>query len=198
MRRFVVIGQKATASGDFSLEDLPGSSGRLDVLLRCLRAALLVSHGVRKDTVVYLVLLGGPMAPRALRVDGSQASFVRPDERSLARTVKKLLALPRGEAGFAPLSHGFALAEGGLETVLADLGSFRAYLLDERAPDVRTVTLDPERPVFFVGDHIGLGAEARARLGLLGAVPVSVGPVSLHADDAVAVVSNELDRRASA
>ena len=41
-RRFVVIGQQASASPDFSLLDLPGTSGRLDVLLRCLRAALLV------------------------------------------------------------------------------------------------------------------------------------------------------------
>ena len=58
-RRFVVIGQSATASPDFSLVDIAGTSGRLDVLLRCLRAALLVSHGLRRDTVVYLVLLGG-------------------------------------------------------------------------------------------------------------------------------------------
>ncbi|MEO5728597.1 MAG: tRNA (pseudouridine(54)-N(1))-methyltransferase TrmY, partial [Byssovorax sp.] len=44
MRRFIVIGQRATASPDFSLINLPASSGRLDVLLRCLRAALLFSH----------------------------------------------------------------------------------------------------------------------------------------------------------
>src|SRR3954468_10373902 len=91
MRRFVVIGQKAIASPDFSLTDLPGTSGRLDVLLRCLRAALLVSHGLRRDTIVYLVLLGGEGAPRVLRVDGSAIRFVRPDERALALLVQKAL-----------------------------------------------------------------------------------------------------------
>src|SRR3954465_7473050 len=92
MRRFIVIGQKATASPDFSLTNLPASSGRLDVLLRCLRAALLFSHGLRRDTVVYLVLLGGPRAPRTLRIEGASAGYVRPDERALAVMVQKALA----------------------------------------------------------------------------------------------------------
>ena len=46
--------------------------------------------------------------------------------------------------------------------------------------------------VFILGDHLGLSAEARALLGE--ARSISVGPVSIHADDAVAVVQNELDR----
>jgi tRNA (pseudouridine54-N1)-methyltransferase len=195
MRRFVVIGQKASASAEFSLDDLPGSSGRLDVLLRCVRAALLVSHGVRKDTVVYLVLLGGAAAPRALRVDGSIAEYLRPDERSLARTVQKVLATAGEGPSFAVRSHGFALAEGGLDAVLADLGTFTPYVLDEAGPDVRGVQVEEGDPVFFVGDHAGLDETARAALARLHARHVSVGPVSLHADDAIAVVSNELDRR---
>src|SRR3954447_2632757 len=115
MRRFVVVGQRATASPDFSLLDMPGTSGRLDVLLRCLRAALLVSHGLRRDTRVYLVLLGGPEAPRTYRVDGKDARFVRPDERSLAVTIQKGLSrVPAGE-GFWAMRPGFAVANGGLD-----------------------------------------------------------------------------------
>src|SRR5260370_886010 len=79
VRRFVVIGQQASASNDFSLDDLPGSSGRLDVLLRCVRAALLVSHGLRRDVVVYLVLLGGRHAPRGcLAAIGARSIRVGP------------------------------------------------------------------------------------------------------------------------
>src|SRR5436189_6123979 len=88
VRRFVVVGQTASASGEFSTEDLPSSGGRIDVLLRCVRAALLVSHGVRRDVIVYLVLGGGPSAPRVLRFSGCDAQFLRPDERSLALLVK--------------------------------------------------------------------------------------------------------------
>ena len=145
MRRFIVVGQKALASPEFSLDDLPGTSGRLDVLLRCLRAALLVSHGVRSDTVVYLVLLGGPRAPRTIRVDGRSAEYVRPDERSLAVTIEKALARPAGSNGFGSPVRGVAVAEGGVDAVIADLGPFTPYVLDERAEDVRGASLDLRR-----------------------------------------------------
>jgi tRNA (pseudouridine54-N1)-methyltransferase len=197
MRRFVVLGQRASASGDFELDDLPGTSGRLDVLLRCLRAALLVSHGVRRDTVAYLVLLGGPAAPRTLRVDGRTAEYLRPDERSLARAIKKVLATCGDGAGFVERSHGFALADGGLEAVLADLGTSTPYVLAEGAADLRAAEVDLDNPVFFLGDHVGFEEAARERLEALGALRVGIGPVSVHADDAIAIVSNELDRRRS-
>ena len=75
---------------------------------------------------------------------------------------------------------------------LADLGPGPRYLLDEQATvDLRDRAIDAD-PVFILGDHLGLSAEARALLGE--ARSISVGPVSIHADDAVAVVQNELDR----
>ena len=46
-----------------------------------------------------------------------------------------------------------------------------------------------------MGDHLGFDEATRARLAGLGAAAVGVGPVSVHADDAIVIVSNELDRR---
>jgi tRNA (pseudouridine54-N1)-methyltransferase len=201
MRRLVVIGQRALASPEFSLIDIPGTSGRLDVLLRCLRAALLVSHGLRRDTVVYLVLLGGPSAPRTLRFDGAASKYLRPDERSLATSVKKALAATGATAepavpGFTIVRPGIARAEGGLDAVLADLGdASQLYVLEEGGPDLRDTAIDPRDPVFFVGDHLGFDDATRARLASLGARPISVGPTSVHAEDAVTIRCNELDRR---
>lgn len=195
MRRFIVIGQRATASPDFSLTNLPASSGRLDVLLRCLRAALLFSHGLRRDTVVYLVLLGGPRAPRSLRIEGATARFLRPDERSLAVLAQKVLAAPAEGSGFVAVRPGIAVAEGGLDAVLADLGPTALYVLEEGAPDLRDAALDEPDSAFFLGDHVGFDETTRARLAALGATAVGVGPVSVHADDAVVLVHNELDRR---
>ena len=198
LRRIVVIGQKATASPEFLLNDLPGTSGRLDVLLRCVRAALLVSHGLRGDTIVYLVLLGGPRAPRTLRVEGAVAAYVRPDERALGNLAQKALAKPAGERGFSLFRRGIAVGEGGLDLVLDDLGACTPYVLEEDAPDVRDASLTrvPGLPdAFFIGDHLGFDEATRARLASIGAKPISVGPVSVHADDAVALIVNELDRR---
>lgn len=201
MRRFVVIGQRATASPDFSLSDLPSSSGRLDVLLRCLRAAFLVSHGLRRDTVVYLVLLGGPSAPRTLRIDGASVRFLRPDERSLAVTVQKALAEPAEGTGFVTVRPGIAVAAGGLSAVMNDLelaAPLAFFVLEEGAPDLRDAPLAGPDPVFFFGDHLGFHEASRARLSELGATAVGLGPVSVHADDAVVLVAHELDRRDAA
>jgi tRNA (pseudouridine54-N1)-methyltransferase len=195
VRHFVLIGRRATAGPEFSLSNLPPSSGRLDVLLRCLRAALLVSHGVRRDTVVYLVLLGDPGAPRVVRVEGATVKWLRPDERSLAVLVQKTLAAPRGGEGFVTVRPGIAVAEGALEVVLGDVGSATPYVLEEGATDLRVAALDSGNAVFFVGDDAGFDEATRTRLRALGTIAIGVGPVSLHADDVVAVVGNELDRR---
>lgn len=196
MRRFVVIGQKATASPDFSLDDLPGSSGRLDVLLRCVRAALLVSHGVRRDAVVYLVLGGGPRAPRTVKLDGAAAEYLRPDERSLAGAVRSMLGWTEDRPAFAEPLRGVSIARGGLDVVLADAGACTKYVLEPGGRDVRDAALELSDALFFVGDHLGFDEATRERLATLGASPLSVGPLGVHADDAVCVVSNELDRRA--
>jgi tRNA (pseudouridine54-N1)-methyltransferase len=203
-RRFVIVGQKATASPDFSLIDIAGTSGRLDILLRCLRSALLVSHGLRRDTIVYLVLLGGELAPRVLRVDGRHVRFIRPDERMLAILVQKALARAPADAPsgvFVELRPGLAVARGGVEAVLADVAASASstatatYVLEENARDLREGPLASHDVVVFVGDHHGFDEATRARLNELGAVAIGVGPISVHADDAITIVCNEMDRR---
>jgi tRNA (pseudouridine54-N1)-methyltransferase len=195
MRHFVVIGQRATASPDFLLVDIPSTSGRLDVLLRCLRAAMLVSHGVRRDATTYLVLLGGPNAPRTVRFDGSAARYLRPDERSLATVLQKALATECTGAGFVAVRTGVAVASGGLDVVLADLPEATLFMLDEAGSDLRDPTIELRDAVFFVGDHVGFDETVRAQLTALGARILSVGPLTLQAEDVVTIVGNELDRR---
>jgi tRNA (pseudouridine54-N1)-methyltransferase len=198
LRRFVLIGQTASASGDFSLENLPSSSGRLDALLRALRAALLVSHAVRTNACVYLVLRGGPKAPRVLRVDGARVKFLRPDERSLALLIKKTLdAAPPALSELTELRPGVDLRDGDLAELLSELADAPSYVLEEGGADVRTAAL-PEDAWFFLGDHQGFDAASRELLGARGAATLSVGPRSLHAEDVVTLLNNELDRRSPA
>lgn len=194
MRNFVVIGQTALASGEFSVEDLPGSSGRIDVLLRCVRAALLVSHGLRRDVRVYLVLRGGSQ-PRVVRVSGQSAKFLRPDERSLAILFKKTLAVPSSRSELVEVRPGLSSCTGDLDVVLADLGDAPRYVLHEQGADLRQHVFSGPDATFFIGDHSGFDAPTLAVLDAAGGTRVSVGPLSLHSDDVVSVVSNELDYR---
>jgi tRNA (pseudouridine54-N1)-methyltransferase len=195
-RRFVVVGRTASASGDFSTEDVPSSGGRIDILLRCVRAALLFSHGVRRNVVVYLVLRGGERAPRVLRVSGRDVQFLRPDERSLAHLVKKSLSVPVTTGGaFVEVRPGISVADGDIEAVVADAPEAIPYHLAEGGPDIRADPMDALDALFILGDHLGLDAETLTRLEGMRCRVIGVGPVSLHTDDVVTLVTNELDRR---
>ena len=197
MRRFVIIGQSALASDDFLLEDFAGTSGRLDVLSRAVRPALLFSHRLRRDAIAYLVLLGGPRAPRTIRVEGAVAKYVRPDERSFAGLIKKVLARRDDEStsGFVEIKPGMAVARGGVEVALADMPGAALWILEEGALDAREADLSAPDVAFFLGDHRGFDEAARAVLVAAGARTIGVGPVSIHTEDVIAVLANELDRR---
>ncbi len=49
MRQFVIIGHDAPTTPEFSLDDLAGAAGRLDVLCRCVTSAFLLRHAIRED-----------------------------------------------------------------------------------------------------------------------------------------------------
>jgi tRNA (pseudouridine54-N1)-methyltransferase len=199
VRRFVLIGQTASASGNFSLEDLPGSSGRLDVLLRSVRAALLVSHGLRRNVLVYLVLRGGGVPSRLLRIDGRTVKFLRPDERSLAILLQKTLSAVEAPSDtFSEIRPGLELRAGDVPELLAEVGTTPCYLLHEDGQDIRAQSFSDVtdgEAWFFIGDHLGFDPGTLASLEQRGCRRVSVGPVSVHSDDVVTLISNELDRR---
>ncbi|HXW98392.1 MAG TPA: tRNA (pseudouridine(54)-N(1))-methyltransferase TrmY, partial [Methanomicrobiales archaeon] len=112
MRTFAVVGHLAPTGDGFTLEDLPGSAGRFDVLCRCVNAALSLSHGIRRDAEVHLLLLGQPSPPKDLLVKGSEVRSLSPDERSTAALLRKALALPVGES-FREASPGILVRRGG-------------------------------------------------------------------------------------
>lgn len=196
MRRFVVVGQRARSDGNFLLADIPSTSGRVDVLLRALRAALLVSHSVRRDTVVYLVLLGSPERVRTVRVEGAASRYLRPDERSLATTLKKALLCPISEATFTHVRPGISVAAEGIACVLPELTHSRLYLLEPGGTDARACDFSHADNTFLLGDHLGIAPELREQWMQLGALSISVGPVALYTEDTIALVANELDRHA--
>jgi tRNA (pseudouridine54-N1)-methyltransferase len=198
MRTFVIVGNTAHASAQVRLNDLPSTSGRLDVLTRCIRAALCISHGVRRDVRVYLVLLGDRM-PRTVRIEGRDARFIRPDERPLATLLLKAMARVESEhPTFVEQRSGIAVACAGLEVVLAELSSGAGapplFLLEEGAPTPLPSALVDA--VFFIGDHKGFDPSTRAALIDAGAQPLGLGAISLHSDDVVTVLHHVLDRGA--
>ena len=187
MRTFAVVGHLAPTGDGFTLDDLPGSAGRLDILCRCVNAALSISHGIRRDAEIHLILLGPPSPPKDLLLQGSAVRSLSPDERSTAALLRKALALPAGEV-FRESSPGIQVRRGGLHGLV--LGGDYA-VLSESGQDMRTVKNLPA--AFLLSDHMEFTAEEEAVLP--GLPRISVGPKVLHADHAITVLQNELDRR---
>ena len=188
MIRFAVIGHLAHTAGDFSLSDMPGGAGRIDILCRCVNTSLFLSHGMRRDVEIYLVLLGPPDPPRTILFSGERVRYLSPDERSAGSLIKKALALPSDD-GFRESTPGVYVRRGGLPELLAE---FPFAFLDESGMDVRTAPALPEN--YLLSDHMNMTEAEALQAGKLPAY--SVGPRSLHADHTITVLLNELDRRA--
>jgi tRNA (pseudouridine54-N1)-methyltransferase len=187
MRTFAVIGHLAPTGDGFSLDDLPGSAGRMDILCRCVNAALSLSHGIRRDAGIHLLLLGPPAPPKNVLIRGDAVLSLSPDERNTAALLRKALALPVGEA-FRTSSPGVFIRRGDLKGLLA---GWDFAVLAEDGEDVRGRRDLPG--AFLLSDHLDFTAEEEALL--TGLPRLSVGPRILHADHAIVVLQNELDRR---
>lgn len=193
MKDFIIIGHKAVTD-TFSLNDLPGAAGRMDILCRCVNAALFLSHDLRRDVRVFLVLKGGPSPPKLIRFDGSAVRYLSPDERSAASLIKK--ALEKNVQDFwTESTPGVSIRKGDLDVLLKELDKKITYL-QEDGEDIRKKKFDEAfGPLFVLGDHMGLTEdEERIVLGYEHVI-ISVGPISLHADHCIVLLHNEMDRK---
>jgi tRNA (pseudouridine54-N1)-methyltransferase len=187
MTIFAIIGHLAATTGGFNLNDMPGGAGRMDVLCRSVNASLFLSHDLRRDVTVYLVLLGGTDAPKTIMFSGEKVRSLNPDERSAGALIKKALELPVGEE-FRESTRGVYVRRGGLSRLLEE-HSFA--VLDEGGEDILTVTDIPE--AFLLSDHLNFTPE---ELDLTkNCRKYSVGPKILHADHTITLLLNVLDRR---
>ncbi|HJJ88534.1 MAG TPA: tRNA (pseudouridine(54)-N(1))-methyltransferase TrmY [Methanocorpusculum sp.] len=186
MLRFAIIGHKATTSPDFSLNDMPGGAGRMDVLCRCINSSFFLSHDFRRNVESYLILEGGE-PHKTLRFSGERIRSLNPDERSAGALIKKGLSTP-AKPEFQTAAEGISIRIGGLAKILQE---FPFAVLDENGEDIRDVKTLREN--FILSDHMNFTSEEEA---LIKNLPrYSVGPRVLHADHAITIILNEFDRR---
>jgi tRNA (pseudouridine54-N1)-methyltransferase len=120
-RKFAIIGHRAPSTGEIFLNDLPGLSGRMDVLARAVNATLFLSHGVRSDSQIIVHLTGGDSGPRRIMFVGSEIGGVRPDERSISGHFKSIIKTRLPPIGiWKNVSSGIYQSGGGIESTLKD------------------------------------------------------------------------------
>jgi tRNA (pseudouridine54-N1)-methyltransferase len=191
MRRFIVVGHRAVTTAEFPLNDLAGAAGRMDLLLNAANAALLVSHGLRRDVEVTLLLLGPPDPPRAIRILGERIERWGPDIRGNAALIRR--ALERGSRLERETSPGIFASMRSLEEVLAGVPEPLVELRED-GHDIREGSL-PDDVAFLLSDSVDLTSEEREIISRKNPLACRVGPRSLHTDHVIAIIHNELDRR---
>jgi tRNA (pseudouridine54-N1)-methyltransferase len=193
MRDIIIIGHKAVTSGDFSLNDLPGSAGRMDILCRCVSSALFLSFGMRRDVNVHLLLLGEPEPGKIIRFEGLHLRYLNPDERSSGSLINKAL-LKNATEQDTRSTPGVWIRNGDFKSLLASFEGRNLLYLREDGEDIRGLAREIRDPVFILGDHTGVTEEEEKQLLEAGAQIVSVGPISLHSNHCITLIHNELDR----
>lgn len=188
MRRFVLLGHKAPITPEFTLNDLPGGAGRLDLLCRGIGAAFFLSHDLRRD-VETVILLQDQVQ---IRFIGNKLKRLNPDERSTAALIKHALEkLGEEEVQSTP---GIFIAPRTLPMVLDRLYQEGAHpiVLHEEGIPIDPFSI-PTNPVFFLSDHQEFSPSDEETLASL--PRLSLGKRALHTSQCITIVHYLLDRR---
>ena len=189
MRQFVVVGHDAPTTPEFSLDDLAGGAGRLDVLCRCVSSGFFLSHAIREDVRVTLVLKD----ELAIRFEGSELRRLNPDERSTAALIRGALEEKDGAIGHVEVesSPGVYVSRRGFEDVLSAIDGTIVELHEDGTPAVQVEP--PPRPTFVLSDHRDFADREADLLADATDERVRLGPEPLHANHAITVAHNWLD-----
>jgi len=188
MRRFMILGHKVPLTADFSLNDLPGSAGRIDVLCRALGSSLFVSHGIRKDVETILLLQN----ELHIRVLGDRVKRLNPDERSTAALLRMAIEAAADEE--VESTPGIFVSRRTLPEALDRLFQLEAdpIQLHEAGDPLETFQM-PSNPVFVLSDHMDFEPQENEVLSDL--PRLSLGDRALHTSQCITIVHYLLDQR---
>ncbi|MFB0561640.1 MAG: tRNA (pseudouridine(54)-N(1))-methyltransferase TrmY [Candidatus Lokiarchaeia archaeon] len=194
-RVFILKASKARTDNRFTIKDLPGSSGRIDLVCRCILSALLLSKTHRVDTVFYAVLEGPPRPPITVEVDGEKVKVLPRDEFQIALVLKEIL-----DPNIASFPSGFRLLNKSFRDVVAEqFNKSEIYLLHSSGNDIRETFIEFQKVkkpqlAFILGDHIGLSQNDLEWLIQKVIRPLSVGPKEYLGSQCIFLVQEILDR----
>jgi len=191
MRQFIVVSHTAKITPDFSLNDLPGDGGRMDILCRCVGASLLTSHAIRSNVRIYLLLQN----QITIRIESSKTRYLHPDERCIAALIKKALEKAADAVGQIEIEStpGIYISKRNLRSLLTSIDSSATFIyLNEDGFPSQKFTF-PSEPVFILSDHHNFSSSELDILKEYAQTAINLGPVSLHADQAITIAHNLLD-----
>jgi len=188
-REFILVTHDLHPLTPIRIDDLPGS-GRVDLIARTVTAALLLSHAIRTEVQVHIIVDDA----YTITLDGAELRHLHPDERSTAAQIRNALAAHTEVIGAqpTPVSPGLSIRRGGIASTLSALPSTATPMrLAPAGQPLASLTV-PTHPVCVLSDHRSFTDEELATLEPE-TTAVSVGPLVLHGADVVTVIHNYLD-----
>ena len=192
MRHFVYFSAKGTTSGKALSGGNLMKAGRMDIAIHSIIQGLFLSHDVRTDTKIHLILYGMPDPPKHIEIQVKEKTEI--SKKNVAKLIQKALYKYK-EGEKKEVLPGIWVEKKSFLHVVEELyeqGS-EIFILDKRGQDIRKAKIQ-DNCVFVLGDHEGMPKKEIKRLKKI-AMPVSVGPHMYFASQTIAVVNNELDRR---
>ncbi len=220
MRNFIIIGHRAATTPEFSLNDLPGSAGRMDLLTRSVSSGFCISHGIRRDVEVALVLLGPDDPPKTIRLVGSELKYLNPDERSTGALIRNALIkineknkqrkieettqskskYPTSKknalalAGELLSSPGIYISNNGLSEVLKHYSKKSNIMyIHENGLDISGMKFANEC-TFVLSDDKDFTDDEEKLIKDYAESEISLGPIIIHTDHCISIIHNYLDR----
>lgn len=197
MRRFVVVGHNVNADGDFTLNDLCGGAGRLDVLLRCVSSAFFLSHGLRREVELYLFFPGQnsfqglpPNGPKTVRLAGRELRYLNPDERSTGALIRTALLKRLDGAEERQSTPGIYVSRRSFDELVRSLPG-PVQLAEDGEPFPGQGI--PAEATFYLSDHHDLLAPEEESLRRSSARRISLGPTAYHSHHCITVAHWLLD-----
>jgi len=193
-RIFVLKASTAVTAPIFILRNIAGTSGRLDIVCRCIINAFLINGRIRRNVDFYAVLEGPPSPPRLLMVSSELLSHLPKSEVEVARIIRDLLSIGKG---FHPRNEAFKIDRMSFKKLILYLKNegYSLVYLHENGVDIRKFNFASlTSTVFILGDHLGLDPASEKFLDSLNIPRISLGPISYLASHCIILVNEELDR----
>ncbi|MFX1301495.1 MAG: hypothetical protein ACFFAL_10890 [Promethearchaeota archaeon] len=187
---------------EFLIRDVPGTSGRLDVVCRILIAAYRTTPIFTSCIQVNAILGGPPHPPLLLRIDDVTSDEFPESELSCALIIKGLLHnYGTTKTKCSRQWPQFSIMAKSFDDILKEAASASSQILYlvEKGKPLDQVKINFDKPITLIlGDDQGLHAEHEKLVYQYPVQEVSIGTRSLLGSQVISLVLLEMARRKEA
>lgn len=190
-RSFLLKASTAHTAPDFDLRQVASTSGRLDIICRCIQAAFTGPKGVRSEVEFTAILEGPPHPPLALKLTSNQLTSLPTDEVEIATWIFQAME---------SRANGLTLNRSSFEKAVRELRAPRRQLfyLHEMGKDVGALKeMSLEDVGLMLGDQVGIDPASEKFLDSLGIQRISIGPRSYLSSSCIVFMNSLLDSLAN-